>query len=79
MTVLLSRQDLRTRPIGLSRSQGLRLNPTEKRHVATDATVKKNSLVWTISCSPAAKNSSTRPQQDVNSSPKIPTVINNGQ
>ncbi|MQM02831.1 hypothetical protein Taro_035599, partial [Colocasia esculenta] len=38
-------------------------------HVAADEKGKKNGLVWTISCSPATKNSSTRPQQDVNSSP----------
>ncbi|MQM08343.1 hypothetical protein Taro_041196, partial [Colocasia esculenta] len=32
--------------------------------VAADEKGKKNGLVWTISCSPATKNSSTRPQQD---------------
>ncbi|MQL89288.1 hypothetical protein Taro_021867 [Colocasia esculenta] len=39
--------------------------------VAADEKGKKNGLVWTISCSPATKNYSTRPQQDVNSSPKV--------
>ncbi|MQL80946.1 hypothetical protein Taro_013399 [Colocasia esculenta] len=34
--------------------------------VAADEKGKKNGLVWAISCSPATKNSSTRPQQDVN-------------
>ncbi|MQM16896.1 hypothetical protein Taro_049860, partial [Colocasia esculenta] len=31
---------------------------------AADAMGNKNGMVWAISCSPAAKNSSTRPQQD---------------
>ncbi|MQM05221.1 hypothetical protein Taro_038027, partial [Colocasia esculenta] len=39
--------------------------------VAADATGKKNGLVWAISCSPAAKNYSTRPQQDVNLSLRV--------
>ncbi|MQL84924.1 hypothetical protein Taro_017445 [Colocasia esculenta] len=39
--------------------------------VAADEKGKKNGLVWTISCSPAAMNSPTRPQQDVNSSPRV--------
>ncbi|MQL81848.1 hypothetical protein Taro_014309 [Colocasia esculenta] len=39
--------------------------------VTADKKEKKNSLVWAIFCSPAAKNSSTRPQQDVNSSPRV--------
>ncbi|MQL68055.1 hypothetical protein Taro_000301 [Colocasia esculenta] len=38
--------------------------------VAADTTGKKNSLVWGSPAPPAAKNSSTRPQQDVNSSPR---------
>ncbi|MQM08141.1 hypothetical protein Taro_040996 [Colocasia esculenta] len=41
------------------------------RRVAVEEKGKKNGLVWAISCSPATKNSSTRPQQDVNSSPRV--------
>ncbi|MQL97314.1 hypothetical protein Taro_029997 [Colocasia esculenta] len=43
--------------------------------VAADATGKKNGLVWAISCSPATKNSSTQPQQDVNSSPRVWSIV----
>ncbi|MQL95249.1 hypothetical protein Taro_027910 [Colocasia esculenta] len=56
---MLSQQDHRTRPIGPSRSQGLRLNLAEKGHVIADEKGKKNGLVWTNACSPATKNSST--------------------
>ncbi|MQM20214.1 hypothetical protein Taro_053230 [Colocasia esculenta] len=69
---------LRTRPIRPSRSQGLRLNSTEKgqcfglrtrlsllRHrVVADERGKKMSFLWLIHSSPATKSSSTRPQQN---------------
>ncbi|MQL89073.1 hypothetical protein Taro_021648 [Colocasia esculenta] len=41
------------------------------KHVAADTTGKKNGLVWMISCSPATKNFSTRPQQVLKLIPKF--------
>ncbi|MQL67747.1 hypothetical protein Taro_000041 [Colocasia esculenta] len=41
------------------------LSRPRRRQVAADEKGKKNGLVWAISCSPATKNSSTRPQQDI--------------
>ncbi|MQM09479.1 hypothetical protein Taro_042353, partial [Colocasia esculenta] len=38
--------------------------------VAADTMGKKNGLVWMISCSPATKNFSTRPQQVLKLVPK---------
>ncbi|MQL79886.1 hypothetical protein Taro_012325 [Colocasia esculenta] len=58
---LLSRQDLRMRPIGPSPSQGLRLTSTEKGHVAADEKGKKKSFLWPFHSSSATKSSSTRP------------------
>ncbi|MQM12774.1 hypothetical protein Taro_045696 [Colocasia esculenta] len=39
--------------------------------VAADTTGKKNGLVWMISCSPATKNISTRPQQVLKLVPRV--------
>ncbi|MQL72641.1 hypothetical protein Taro_004984, partial [Colocasia esculenta] len=42
-----------------------------KMMVAADTTGKKNGLVWMISCSPATKNFSTRPQQVLKLVPRV--------
>ncbi|MQM04694.1 hypothetical protein Taro_037487 [Colocasia esculenta] len=47
------------------------MDPCKDRdEVTADEKGKKNGLVWAISYSPAAKNSSTRPQQDGATAPE---------